>query len=289
MPIFSANCAGCENKTQSLIDYINHIGAGIITLQETHFKRKGKLNKKLGDFELFEAIRKKQKGGTLIAAHKSLNPILTEEYSDEFELLVIEVNIGGDEIRVMTGYGPQENWKLEERMYFFRSLEEEIAKAKFNDKKVYIQFDANSKLGPDVIKGDPHTESENGKILNAIRRKNALVVMNSIQNKCNGLITRRRVTKKVNEESIIEFVLVCEGMEEIISEVLIDEEKKYVPTRYTKTKNGFNKKESDHNTIITYIKSHWNKKKNISSVEMYNFKDPDGLKMFKEMTSNDKF
>ena len=174
-------------------------------------------------------------------------------------------------------------------MPFFRSLEEEIAKAKFNDKKIYIQFDANSKLGPDVIKGDPHTESENGKILNEIIRRNALVVMNSIQHKCNGLITRRRVTKKVNEESIIDFVLVCEGMEEIISEVLIDEEKKYVLTRYTKTKNGFNKKESDHNTIITYIKSHWNKKKNISRVEMYNFKDPYGLKMFKEMTSNDKF
>ena len=61
VPIFSANCAGCENKTQSLIDNINHIGAGIITLQETHLKQKGKLNKKLGVFELFEAIRKKQK------------------------------------------------------------------------------------------------------------------------------------------------------------------------------------------------------------------------------------
>ena len=35
-------------------------------------------------------FRKKQKGGTLIGAHKSLDPILIEEYSEEFELLVIE-------------------------------------------------------------------------------------------------------------------------------------------------------------------------------------------------------
>ena len=61
VPIFSANCAGCANKVISLLDNVNHLGAGIITLQETHFKRKGKLNRKLEDFEIFEAIRKKQK------------------------------------------------------------------------------------------------------------------------------------------------------------------------------------------------------------------------------------
>ena len=42
-----------------------------------------------------------------MAAHKSLDPILIEE----FELLVIEVKMGGRDVRVITGYGPQENWK----------------------------------------------------------------------------------------------------------------------------------------------------------------------------------
>ena len=46
-----------------------------------------------------------------------------EEYSEEFELLVVEVNINGEEVRIITGYGPQENWKSEDKKPFFRALE----------------------------------------------------------------------------------------------------------------------------------------------------------------------
>ena len=104
MPIFSANGAGCISKVQSIVDNINNINAGIVTLQETHFKKKGKLNSKLPDFEFFEAIRKKVKGGTIIGVHKSLDPILIEEYSEEFELIVFEVKLGNKDVRVMSGY-----------------------------------------------------------------------------------------------------------------------------------------------------------------------------------------
>ena len=135
VPIFSANCAGCGNKIQSLVDNINHLNAGIVTLQATHFTRKGKLNNKLPDFEIFEAIRKNKKnGGTVVGVHKSLDPILVEEHSDEFELLVVEVKLGDKDVRIISGYGPQENWKREERLPFFRTLEEEIKKAKMNGK-----------------------------------------------------------------------------------------------------------------------------------------------------------
>ena len=40
VPIFSANGAGCISKIQSIVDNINNIKAGIVTLQETHFKKK---------------------------------------------------------------------------------------------------------------------------------------------------------------------------------------------------------------------------------------------------------
>ena len=122
MPIFSANGAGVITKIPSLVSSVNEHGAGIITLQETHFTRKGKLADKLSAFEIFEAIRKKQKGGTLIGVHKSLDPILIEEYSEDFELLVVEVNLGGKDTRVISGYGPQENWKVDEKMLFFNDL-----------------------------------------------------------------------------------------------------------------------------------------------------------------------
>ena len=61
VPIFSANGAGVVNKIESLVNSVAQLGAGLITLQETQFTRKGRLNKKIADFEFFEAIRKKQK------------------------------------------------------------------------------------------------------------------------------------------------------------------------------------------------------------------------------------
>ena len=197
--------------------------------------------------------------------------------------------MGGKDVRVITGYGPQENWKSYEKKPFFKALEDEIVKAKFNGKLVYIEMDANAKLGPNVIKGDPHKQSDNGKLLHDIITRNALIVMNNVRSKCTGKITRKRITKKVNEQSIIDFVIVSDDMEDIISEVIIDEDRKHVLTRYTKTNKGPSLKESDHNSIITYIKAKWNKKRNIKRTETYNLKDIEGLKMFKEMTSKDDF
>ena len=129
VPIFSANGAGVITKIQNLVNNVESLGAGIITLQETHFKRKGILNGKIRDFEFFEAIRKRQKGGTLVGAYKSLDPVLVEEYSEDFELLVVELKMGNLDTRIITGYGPQENWKMDQKLPFFRALEEEIKKA----------------------------------------------------------------------------------------------------------------------------------------------------------------
>ena len=97
---------------------VNSLGAGIVTIQETHFTRKGRMTGKLNDFDFFEAIRKKQKGGTLIGVHKRLDPILIKEYSDEFELIIVEVKLGERYVRIMSGYGPRENWKLDDKCHF---------------------------------------------------------------------------------------------------------------------------------------------------------------------------
>jgi len=287
--MFSANAAGCVTKTQSLIDNIKKLDAAIITMQETHFVKKGKLSEKLEQFEVFEAIRNKVKGGTLIAVHKALNPVLIEEYSNEFELLVVEVKMGNKEVRLMSGYGPQENLKKEDREPFFNKLEEEVQKAKLNDKAVLIQCDANSKLGPSVIKGDPHNQTDNGRMLNEIVKRNELVVVNSLDDKCIGKITRKRSTGKVKEESIIDFVIASEDMEELIENMVVDEERNFVLSRYTKTKTGVKVKESDHNSIVTTIKTSWDKNKVSKRKESFNYKNKESLEQFKVMTSEGQF
>ena len=105
---------------------------------------------------------------------------MIKEYREEFELIVIEVKRGGKDVRVMTGYGPHKK-KLGTRRKgaIFRTLEQEIIKAKLHGKLIYIQMDANSKLGPEIIFGDPQKQSENGKILAGIVKRHALIVMNS--------------------------------------------------------------------------------------------------------------
>ena len=82
---------------QSFKSEIKKTNAAIFTLQETHFAKKGKLQ--IEGFEIFEAIRKKKKdGGTVVGVHKALKPVLIKEYSIDFELIVVEIAIGGKHI-----------------------------------------------------------------------------------------------------------------------------------------------------------------------------------------------
>ena len=110
-----------------------------------------------------------------------------------------------------------------------------------------------------------------------------------MKDKCRGKITRHRTTKKNREESIIDFVLGCEVMSEMIEGMSIDETKKHALASFRKTKNGTKVKESDHNSMITKVKGLWNKKLPHNRTEMYNLKDKEGLIKFKEMTSKDNF
>ena len=155
---------------------------------------------KVENMVVFEAIRTKKGGGTLCAVHKDLNPHLIEEYNDPFELLVVEVVAGNKDIRIITGYGPQENWDEERRLPFFRTLEEEVIKAANAGKSVIFEMDSNSKLGTKFIPGDPYEITPNGKLLALIIERQNLTVANGT-NKCKGVITRKRVTKTRVEES----------------------------------------------------------------------------------------
>ena len=117
LKIFSTNAASIINgKLESLKSEVIATQANIVTLQETHSKKKGKI--KIPNFVVFEAIRPKKGGGTLIAVHDNLEPKLIEEYNEEFELIVVEVELKEQSIRIISGYGPQENWEEDKRIPF---------------------------------------------------------------------------------------------------------------------------------------------------------------------------
>ena len=118
--ILSANSEGLKPKLESLKNELKILNAGVFTLQETHFSQKGKF--RLDNYEMFEAIREKYNGGTIIGVNKALSPMLIKAYSDDFELVVVEIKINNKEIRIISGYGPQETWNEADRLPFFLAL-----------------------------------------------------------------------------------------------------------------------------------------------------------------------
>ena len=170
------NAAGLKYKVEDLKNKIKYHESTIISIQETHFRKIGLF--KHNKYKTFESIRKnKEKGGSMLIVHEDLSPILIKEYNETFELLVVEVTTKTTPIRVITGYGPQENWNEADRMPFWVALEEEISSAELNSRSVIIQLDANAKLGKSYIKGDTHNMSVNGKVFSGIIERHALIVL----------------------------------------------------------------------------------------------------------------
>ena len=156
--------------------------------------------------------------------------------------------------------------------------------AEFNEKSVIVQLDANSKLGPDIVPGDPHRQSPNGKVLAGILERHAIIVVNSLREKCVNKITRSRITQEITEESIIDFVIVSEDLVENVENMIIDENKEHAIAKIEMTKNGRKVTYSDHNVILTNMNISWegvSKEKE----EFYNLKNKECQEVFKENTT----
>ena len=201
-----------KQRSESLKSELKHLNVGIFTLQETHYKKKGILS--IEGFEIFEAIRRKEFGGTMIGVQQALDPVLIVEYCDDFELIVVEAKIKNKSVRIISGYGPQECWPMDERLPFFQALEEEVTKAGLAGSSVIISLDANSKLGKEWIPEDSHKQSPNGRVLSGILKRHALFVANSLQGRSTGTITRRRTTVDGEEKSTIDFLILSADLVE---------------------------------------------------------------------------
>ena len=281
--ILSTNAAGLKYKANDLKNKLKYFKSSIFSIQETHFPKKGRF--KMDNFHIFEAIRKsKIKGGTMIGVHVDLQPILVREYSEQFELIVVEIKVAGSDIRIFSGYGPQENWQEKDKSPFFEALETEIASAEFEGKSVIICMDANSKLGPEYIEGDPHPQSGNGKLLAEVLDRHALIVLNGLKNKCTGVITRSRSTCDGSETSVIDFVIASSDLINHIEYIHIDDRREHVLTKLVKKGSHTKKSESDHNIIETRLNIPWTTKFS-ESVEVYNFKDKESQERFYNATN----
>ena len=192
----------------------------------------------------------------------------------------------GRGIRVVTGYGPQENPNPDKTMPFFSKLEEEIISARLANKSIIIQLDANSKLGKVFHPLDPKDQTPNGAVLASIVERNDLIVVNTLPNKCKGIITRRRTTSEGLEESVIDFLIISLDIMEDLKELIIDEDKEHALTKITHQKQGIKKVTSDHNVLLSKFNLFVEESDTKERHEVFNFRSKSNQEKFKEVTSS---
>ena len=171
----------------------------------------------------------------MTAVDRSLEPVLIESVAEESEILTVQCKLGCSDIRIINGYGPQEDDPLIKRLAFWQSLEQEIATAKNSNCMTLIQMDGNAKLGKSIIRQDPNEMSENGRLLRDLIERESLVLLN-VSDICQGAVTRIRETKDVTEKSILDYILTCEKLAAFLEQMFIDEQRNFPLTKYASTK-----------------------------------------------------
>ena len=217
--ILGSNSAGLKAKTESLVQNIKVFNnPSCITLQETKMRHCGTL--KLSGYQVFEKVRSGLGGGLFTAIDQNLNPVLIGAINEESEILVVQCQVGENKVRIINGYGPQEDDPTAARLTFWQSMEQEVVAAKNENCMVLIQMDANAKVGKCVLRDDPNDLSNNGQLLLDLIDRENLVLVNS-SSLCSGAITRHRVTQENIEQSILDYIVVCEKLSQFLEMMII--------------------------------------------------------------------
>ena len=148
---------------------------------------------------------------------------------------------------MVNGYGPQEYDTEDKKYSFWKYFDDEVLNCKKEGSALIFLFDGNAWLGPSIIENDPHIQNKNGEMLhNFLMRNPNLILLNSSK-LCEGVVTRSRRANEKNENSVIDFAIVCDKIFPFVTKLLIDEQKIYSLTNYvSKTKIVY----SDHNSLV---------------------------------------
>ena len=102
---------------------------------------------------------------------------------------------------------------------------------------------------------------------------------------CQGLLTRKRTTIDGVEISVIDFMIVCVELFHYMTEMTVDEVKKYSVESYRKVGNKVKITPTDHNMLIGKFNIKIQKNIVKSRREIFNYNDEEGKQIFKKLTS----
>ena len=129
---------------------------------------------------------------------------------------------------------------------------------------------------------DPRRQLPNGRVLAGIT---CTFVVNNLQGKSTGTITRKRILVDGEEKTTINLVILSEDLVEDVKSVRTDEEQANCLSKFTKTKGVVKVPKSNHNSIITNFKVEWSQQTKKHKIKMFNLKNVEGQKRFKLITS----
>ena len=210
-------------------------------------------------------------------------------HDDKEEVLTVQGNILNKKVRFINAYGPQENTTDEVKETFFCKMDEEIKSAQMAGTLICIEMDANSKMGSEIIPGDPNHQSRNGKYLQKMIEENNLICVNGTD-LCERIITRFRKTINTTERSVIDYFIVCKQFFNLNLKMIVDEDRKYSLTKYSTRGGQKEVKESDHNPLFLKLHLKWRglNKKTENWKEIFNFRHSDHFKIFQTETENNE-
>ena len=140
--------------------------------------------------------------------------------------------------------------------------------------------DFNAKLGKDVIGGDVHPMSPNGKLLFSLCNKCYLFVLNS-SNLCKGVFTCIHNYRDKVEKSVLEYVLISSDLYPQFVSMHIDEEKLFTPWHLINKGKRF----SNHCAIRFQMELNYRKRnQEKTKTKVWNFNDPLEWEKFRVLT-----
>ena len=201
------NAAGIKCKLDSLSDILKCLKPQIWAVQESKLKPSETIKfEGIDKFQMFYLNRQESQGGGLaIGIDKDIESTLVREGNDTIEALVLQAVIGKLSVKIIVGYGPQENALKEKKENFWEFLEHETNKAELAEQGVIIQMDGNLHAEPKVVKNDPNIANNNGKLFKDFLERNPYLFVGNNLDICHGTITRQRILENRTEKAILDF------------------------------------------------------------------------------------
>ena len=285
LKLFGINAAGIKSKIDSFNEILSKIKPHIWMVEETKLKPHEKIQSgSLDEYQVFYLSRQEMQGGGLaLGVNKMLESTFINEGDDETEVMSVLVVVGDMPIRVIVGYGVQENATKEKKDKFWDFIDKEVSEAESLEQGIIIQMDGNLHAGNELIKDDPNPQNVNGKLfMQFLQRNPSLTVVNSL-NICEGLITRQRKLETRTERAVLDFFIVNEKLRPFLKKMIIDEKREFCVSNFAQYKKNRRVIESDHNGLILEIDIQFSYKK-LERKEMFNLKNKECQEAFKMET-----